>query len=136
MLEVLTSRYYKIRTLLNPASSAVDGHCYVSAEYDHEGKRIHVFAAYAEYQRTNCGGEGDCFRESQRCRLITMSSSIFTCAPVGKLSAPDTTQLEVQVDVESGWISSFDPSHRGGSCRWSQGQRCEWPCSTLRIALD
>ena len=51
MLEVLTWRYYKIRTLLNLSSPTVDGHSYVSAEYDHEGKRIHVFATYAEYRR-------------------------------------------------------------------------------------
>ena len=50
MLEVLTSRYYKIRTLQNLKASAVDEHCYVAAEYAHEGKRIHVFAAYAEYR--------------------------------------------------------------------------------------
>jgi len=49
MLEVLTCRYYKIRKLLNPNSSVVDGYCYVSDEYDYQGKRIHVFAMYAPY---------------------------------------------------------------------------------------
>jgi acetyl/propionyl-CoA carboxylase alpha subunit/acetyl-CoA carboxylase carboxyltransferase component len=49
MLEVLTCRYYKIRKLLNPHSSLVDGYCYVSNEYDYEGKRIHVFAIYSPY---------------------------------------------------------------------------------------
>ena len=49
MLEVLTCRYYKIRTLTNPTASVLDGHCYVSDEYNHEGKRIHVFALYAAY---------------------------------------------------------------------------------------
>ena len=51
MLEVLTWRYYRIRMLLDFRSQAVDGHCYVSAEYDHEGKRIHVFTTFAEYLR-------------------------------------------------------------------------------------
>ena len=49
MLEVLTCRYYKIRKLLSPNCAVVDGYCYVSDEYDHEGKRIHVFAIYASY---------------------------------------------------------------------------------------
>ena len=51
MLEALTWRYYRIRKLTNFRSLAVDGHCYASAEYDHEGKRIHVFTTHAEYSR-------------------------------------------------------------------------------------
>ena len=51
MLEVITWRYYRIRTLVDLRSLAVDGHCYASAEYDHEGKRIHVFTTHAEYSR-------------------------------------------------------------------------------------
>ena len=49
MLEVLTCRYYRIRKLLSPNRSVADGYCYVSDEYDHEGKRIHVFAMYTSY---------------------------------------------------------------------------------------
>jgi acetyl/propionyl-CoA carboxylase alpha subunit/acetyl-CoA carboxylase carboxyltransferase component len=49
MLEVLTWRYYRIRMLMDFRALEVDGHCYVSAEYDHEGKRIHVFTTHAEY---------------------------------------------------------------------------------------
>ncbi|MGO9125833.1 MAG: carboxyl transferase domain-containing protein, partial [Terriglobales bacterium] len=51
MLEALTWRYYRIRNLANFRSLAVDGQCYASAEYDHEGKRIHVFTTHAEYSR-------------------------------------------------------------------------------------
>ncbi len=51
MLEVLLSRHYRIRTLLDVQALAVDGHCFVTAEYDHEGKRIHVFSTHAEYPR-------------------------------------------------------------------------------------
>ena len=50
MLEALTCRYYKIRNLLTARSSIVDTHCYVTSEYDHEGRRIHIFACYAEYE--------------------------------------------------------------------------------------
>jgi len=51
MLEVITRRYYRIRTLENVRSLEVDGQCFASAEYDHEGKRIHAFTTHAEYSR-------------------------------------------------------------------------------------
>jgi acetyl/propionyl-CoA carboxylase alpha subunit/acetyl-CoA carboxylase carboxyltransferase component len=51
MLEAITWRYYRIRALENFRSFALDGHCYVSGEYDHEGKRIHVFTTHTEYSR-------------------------------------------------------------------------------------
>jgi len=51
MLEALTWRYYRIRKLTNFRSVVVDGQCCASAEYDHEGKRIHVFTTHAEYSR-------------------------------------------------------------------------------------
>jgi acetyl/propionyl-CoA carboxylase alpha subunit/acetyl-CoA carboxylase carboxyltransferase component len=49
MLEVLTSRYYRIRMLMDFHSWVEDGQSYVSAEYDHEGKRIHLFTTHADY---------------------------------------------------------------------------------------
>lgn len=57
MLEVITRRYYRIRTLENFRSFDTEGHCYVSAEYDHEGKRIHVFTTHAEYSRLSESAE-------------------------------------------------------------------------------
>ncbi len=71
MLGALTWRYYRIRKLTNFRSitlnnntlnnrtgdnSTDDGHaagaqCCALAEYDHEGKRIHVFTTHAEYSR-------------------------------------------------------------------------------------
>ena len=51
MLEAITWRYYRIRTLVDLRSLEVDGHCYATTEYDYEGKRIHVFATHAEYAR-------------------------------------------------------------------------------------
>jgi len=49
ILEALTWRYYRIRNLANFRSLEVDGQCYASAEYDYEGKRIHVFTTHAQY---------------------------------------------------------------------------------------
>ncbi len=51
MLEAIIWRYYRIRTLEDVRSLALDGQCYATAEYDHEGKRIHVFTTHAEYSR-------------------------------------------------------------------------------------
>lgn len=49
LLEILTRRYYRIRKIENLDRCKTDGHSCVTAEYDYEGKRIHIFAVYAEY---------------------------------------------------------------------------------------
>ena len=51
MLEVLTSRYYGVQTLRNYRFEALDGQYFVSAEYDDEGKVVHLFTTHAEYAR-------------------------------------------------------------------------------------
>ena len=51
LLEAITRRYYRIRTLENFHSLTSHGHCYVSAEYDHEGRRINVFTTHTEYSK-------------------------------------------------------------------------------------
>jgi acetyl-CoA carboxylase carboxyltransferase component/biotin carboxyl carrier protein len=52
MLEVLTWRYYRIRELTNFRSVAADdGQCCATAEYDYEGRRLHVFTTHAEHSR-------------------------------------------------------------------------------------
>ncbi|MGA2980169.1 MAG: carboxyl transferase domain-containing protein [Terriglobales bacterium] len=52
MLEALTWRYYRIRKLENFRCVEVDdGQCCATAEYDYEGKRLHVFTTHAEYSR-------------------------------------------------------------------------------------
>lgn len=95
MLEALTCRYYKIRKLLNPQSSVVKGYCYVSDEYDYEGKRVHIFAMYAPYDRLS--------------DAIGVTVPVIAGVPAEhdividfhvchshKLSEPDTTEREVQ----------------------------------------
>ncbi len=47
ILEVLTARYYRIRTLIDFRSVEAGGYCCATAEYDYEGKRIHVIATHA-----------------------------------------------------------------------------------------
>jgi acetyl/propionyl-CoA carboxylase alpha subunit/acetyl-CoA carboxylase carboxyltransferase component len=51
MLEVLTRRYYRIRGLERVRSTVVDGHALVTAEYDHEGARVHAVTAFAGRDR-------------------------------------------------------------------------------------
>jgi acetyl/propionyl-CoA carboxylase alpha subunit/acetyl-CoA carboxylase carboxyltransferase component len=51
MLEAITRRYYRIRSLENFHSFTLGGRSCVSAEYDHEGKRIHVFTTHTEYDQ-------------------------------------------------------------------------------------
>ena len=51
MLEVMTSRYYRGQALTNFCAMPVNGHCSISAEYVQDGRRVHVFAAHAEYDR-------------------------------------------------------------------------------------
>jgi len=51
MLEALTWRYYRIRKLTNFRLTTLDSHCYAAAEYDYEGKHIHVLTTHSEYQR-------------------------------------------------------------------------------------
>ena len=95
MLEVLTSRYYRIRDLLNPISSVADGHSYVSDEYEYEGKRIHVFAIYSSY---------DCLSAAARSLLPVITDvptdhdivvDFHVCHSC-KLGNPDATEHEVQ----------------------------------------
>jgi acetyl-CoA carboxylase carboxyltransferase component len=95
MLEAITWRYYRIRTLENFRSFDKDGHCYASAEYEHEGKRIHVFATHAEY-----------FQLSQAAQaLLSLIAEVPADHDVvidlyawhgGCLGNPDSTQQEVR----------------------------------------
>jgi acetyl/propionyl-CoA carboxylase alpha subunit/acetyl-CoA carboxylase carboxyltransferase component len=52
MLEALTWRYYRIRKLSNFHCVGLDDkQCCATAEYDYEGKRLHVFTTHAELCR-------------------------------------------------------------------------------------
>ena len=95
MLEALTCRYYKIRNLQTPRSSIVDSHCYVTAEYDHEGKRIHIFACYAEYDGLSTVAESmlPVIAEVPTDHDIVMD---FHVCHSGALSDPDVTQRELR----------------------------------------
>jgi acetyl/propionyl-CoA carboxylase alpha subunit/acetyl-CoA carboxylase carboxyltransferase component len=51
MLEAMICRYYRIRNLRNLQSFEERGQCYATAQYEHEGRQIHVFATHSEYSK-------------------------------------------------------------------------------------
>ncbi len=95
MLEALTWRYYRIRKLTNFRSVELDGQSCALAEYDHEGKRIHVFTTHAEYSRLAEAARAlfPMIAEVPADHDIVIDFYIFHS---GHLSDPDTTQQELQ----------------------------------------
>ncbi|MGC2108344.1 MAG: biotin carboxylase N-terminal domain-containing protein [Candidatus Korobacteraceae bacterium] len=49
MLEVLTARYYRAQNLTGLRSLALDGQRYILAQYEDEGRRLHLFTTHSEY---------------------------------------------------------------------------------------
>jgi hypothetical protein len=96
MLEALTWRYYRIRKLANFRCVALDDEqCCASAEYDYEGRRLHVFTTHADY-----------FRLSEAARtLFPMIAEVpaehdilidFYVFHSGRLGDPESTEQEVR----------------------------------------
>lgn len=95
MLEAITWRYYRIRPLLGLLSLEVEGRCYASAEYDHEGKHIRLFTTHTDY--------------SQLAQAVETMSPMVASVPTeddivldfyawnnGTLADVEATQLEIQ----------------------------------------
>jgi acetyl/propionyl-CoA carboxylase alpha subunit/acetyl-CoA carboxylase carboxyltransferase component len=93
-LEAITWRYYRIRVVENLRSFTLDGQCCVSAEYNHEGKRIHVFTTHTEYSHLSDAAQ----------KLLPMIEKVpadhdivvdlYTWHPIA-LADPDATQQEI-----------------------------------------
>lgn len=104
MLEAITWRYYRIRPLEACRSFDIEGHCYSSAEYDHEGKRIHLFTTFCEY-----AGLGAAVRavrpllaEVPPGHDITLD---FYAWHSGLLNDPESTQKEVLSELMQAGLS-------------------------------
>jgi acetyl/propionyl-CoA carboxylase alpha subunit/acetyl-CoA carboxylase carboxyltransferase component len=95
MLEVLTWRYYRICTLLNPRPSAANEHPYFSAEYDSEGKREHVCASFSDYHALPAAARA-MFPAIAKVPADHDIVLDFHVCHSGKLTDPDATQHEVQ----------------------------------------
>ncbi len=95
MLEAITRRYYRIRTLLDFRCVAVGGNWYTSAEYDHEGKRIHVFTTHSEYSRLSAAAHEmfPLIAQVPADHDIVMDFYAWHSGPLGD---PEVTQQEVQ----------------------------------------
>ena len=89
MLQIMTSRYYRGQSLVNFRTMPVNGHCSISAEYVQEGKRVHVFAAHAAYQRL-----------SEAARAM--------CPCLVEVPAEDDIVIDLYL-WNSGWLA--DPEH-------------------------
>ena len=95
MLEVLTWRYYRNCVFNNFQSSSAEGRCYVSADYDDEGKRTHVISLYADY----LGLSAAAYALLPVIAEVPMDQDIvldFHVCHSSKLGNPDATQREVQ----------------------------------------
>ncbi len=95
MLEVLTRRYYRNRMLLDLRCWEQDGKCYLAAEYEHEGKRIHIFASDGDYAKMT----------ETVCSLLPMISEVPADHDIGielyvwhseALGNPEAMQAEVR----------------------------------------
>jgi acetyl/propionyl-CoA carboxylase alpha subunit len=95
IIEVLTWRYYRVRALENCRCQMLDQRCCVAAEYDHEGKRIHLFTTHTTYEQL-----ADAARA-----LFPLLAEIppdhdvavdFYTWHVGRLADAESTQTEVQ----------------------------------------
>ncbi len=95
MLEVLTRRYYRIRNLQSLTCSLAGELCYVSAEYDYEGKRIHVFATHTEYSNLTAAAQAllPAIAEIPLDHDIVID---FSLCHSGQLPDPDATESEVR----------------------------------------
>jgi Acetyl/propionyl-CoA carboxylase, alpha subunit len=113
MLEAITWRYYRIRTLQNLHSFDQDGHCYATAEYDHEGKRIHVFTTHSDYS-------GLAQSVDALCQLIASVPADHDVVVdlyawnSGVGSDAESTQQEVAAVLKPGRVSTFHSAHRRG----------------------
>ena len=111
MLEALTWRYYRIRKLTNFRSVALnDEQCYASAEYDYEGKRLHVFTTHAEFSR---------LAEAVR-TMFPLIAEVptdhdilidFYVFHAGGWAIRKRLQQEVALDAQSGRLPALDPAH-------------------------
>src|SRR5581483_1856538 len=95
MLEVLTSRYYRIMPLREVHSVALDNRCVVRAEYDEAEKHVHLFTTHSDYAHL-----GDALRSlSPLLQQVPADHDVAVDLYVWnarRLAPPDVTQEEIQ----------------------------------------
>lgn len=105
MLEVLLGRYYSIRKLTSFRALSLEGHCCVSAQYDENGKRVHVFAIHTGYQLLHRATQGmiGFLAEVPANHEIVLD---FYTWNQGQLSAPEVARQEINSIINA---SGFQP---------------------------
>jgi acetyl/propionyl-CoA carboxylase alpha subunit/acetyl-CoA carboxylase carboxyltransferase component len=104
MLEAITWRYYRIRTLENVHSFDIADQSYAAAEYDHEGKHIHVFTTHAIYGQLADGVQAI----SRLIADVPAGHDIaidFYAWHSGLLAEPDSTEQEVRAVLNQAGFS-------------------------------
>lgn len=96
LLEVLVSRYYRIRKLGEIETTDVDGILLCTAEYVHEEKHIHVIAAHVVHEEAPQALAAMAKHAAGLPREHDIVADIFTVqtAPLGDLDAKATTVLK------------------------------------------
>ncbi|HUI44301.1 MAG TPA: carboxyl transferase domain-containing protein [Terriglobia bacterium] len=94
MLEALTSRYYRIRTLIGFRSLTVGEQNFVAAEYDEKGRRVHVLTTHTELQGLSVAARAmlPLIEEVPPDHDVVLDLYLWNSAG---LSDPETTQQQV-----------------------------------------
>ena len=100
MLEVLTSRYYRIRSLHNLRAAQAGAYSYVTAQYDFEGKQIHVIATSSELTEL-CAAAKAISAEVSATPPDHDIVVDFHVSKRGALAEPDATQDEIRALINT-----------------------------------
>jgi acetyl/propionyl-CoA carboxylase alpha subunit/acetyl-CoA carboxylase carboxyltransferase component len=95
MLEAITRRYYRIRALEDFREVDSNGHCCVSAQYDHEGRCVHVFTMHTDYSGFSDAVEAMFPLFAQVPADHDVVVDFYAWQP-GPASGPDAAQREIQ----------------------------------------
>ena len=103
MLEAITRRYYRIRALENFRILAGDGQCFAAAEYDHEGRHIHVFTTHTEYERLSeaIHALSPLIAEVPADHDVVIDFYAWHC---GRMGDPESTQEEIHAVLNQGGL--------------------------------
>src|SRR5208337_2440883 len=108
MLEVIIFRYYGVRTLTDLHTLSTDGHRCVSAQYEENGKRVHIFATHADYDRLSQAVQAMHTFIGEVPATDEIVLDFFTWNH-GSLAAPELAQREIHSIINA---AEFPPTTR------------------------
>ncbi|HUN62580.1 MAG TPA: biotin carboxylase N-terminal domain-containing protein [Candidatus Sulfotelmatobacter sp.] len=138
LLEVITRRYYRIQTLLDVRTDELGGQPCLSAEYEEEGRRVHLLTTQAELPRLRESAEAmfPLIEQTAADQDIDLDFYVWHTAPLSDLS---TTQVEIssmlnQTKFPRKIRHIYDDHFGAGSWRW-HGRREPFHVSAGRIRI-